>query len=51
MNMRILLTDDDGDGLIDEDLAPPPRIDGEWVPWSGWGECIDDNVFDCAVGI
>ncbi|KAJ8304500.1 hypothetical protein KUTeg_018083 [Tegillarca granosa] len=30
---------DDGDGLIDEDLAIPPRVDGNWATWGSWGSC------------
>ncbi|XP_059179153.1 uncharacterized protein LOC131958250 [Physella acuta] len=28
--------DDDGDGLIDEDLAFPKTVHGNWSQWQGW---------------
>ncbi|CAC5418756.1 HMCN [Mytilus coruscus] len=32
-------TDDDGDGVDDEDCAKPPPIDGNWAAWSAYGAC------------
>ncbi|XP_059142308.1 uncharacterized protein LOC131929938 [Physella acuta] len=36
--------DNDGDTLVDEDLAKPNRVDGGWGEWSQWACSNDCNV-------
>uniref|UniRef100_K1PWH9 Hemicentin-1 n=1 Tax=Magallana gigas TaxID=29159 RepID=K1PWH9_MAGGI len=35
----MLVLDDDGDGVADEDCAKPYPIDGVWTAWERWGPC------------